>query len=198
PSEEILSSTDAAQRRFEIGISNVVEAWPGYLTLAALQFLPLASVSRAAGLTYFGTMALLTVYLGSKRQDLPAMRSAISGRQAALAPIFSSVSLFGLYALLKYTKIDPSTFYQYLTTLFAVTSVASVGSSVLGALLPPALAEAAVPVPAWIGGKDDGSDKGEVAAMIPAAAALATAAGVALAATYLSPGLDIHQKVHLV
>ena len=40
-------------------------------------------------------------------------------KQAALAPVLASISLFSLYALIKYLSIDPSLGYRLLTSAFA-------------------------------------------------------------------------------
>ena len=40
-------------------------------------------------------------------------------QQAALAPVLASISLFSLYALIKYLSIDPSLGYRLLTSAFA-------------------------------------------------------------------------------
>jgi hypothetical protein len=93
------------QSAFNKEVELVQADWPLYLYLAAIQFTPLISLSREADLFYFASMACTSVYLGAKRQDIPSLRQAISPKQAGLAPVFSSVTLMGLYLLLKVCTI---------------------------------------------------------------------------------------------
>ena len=55
---------------------------------------------NAARLAYYLAIAIGTVYLGTQRQDLGAS-SPIGEKQAALAPVFASFTLGGLYLLIK-------------------------------------------------------------------------------------------------
>jgi hypothetical protein len=93
------------QSAFNKEVELVQADWPLYLYLAAIQFLPLISLSREADLFYFASMACVSVYLGAKRQDVPSLRQAISPKQAGLAPVFSSITIVSLYLLLKVCAI---------------------------------------------------------------------------------------------
>ena len=57
---------------------------------------------NAARLAYYLVLSVGSVYLGVQRQDLGAA-SPIGEKQAALAPVFASVTLGGLYLLIKCT-----------------------------------------------------------------------------------------------
>ena len=49
----------------------------------------------------------------------PPEAEPLTMKQAALAPVLASISLFSLYALIKYLSIDPSLGYRLLTSAFA-------------------------------------------------------------------------------
>ncbi|CAN0063387.1 unnamed protein product, partial [Ectocarpus sp. 8 AP-2014] len=85
-----------------------------YLGLFALQLLPSLLIGyKLASFVYFGLLAVSTVYLGSKRMDIPdETRNPITAAQAFGAPFAASVSLFGVFALLKYTDISVGIAYQ--------------------------------------------------------------------------------------
>ena len=65
------------------------------------------------------------MYLSSRAPSLappeaePLAITAYGRKQAALAPVLASISLFSLYALIKYLSIDPSLGYRLLTSAFA-------------------------------------------------------------------------------
>lgn len=92
--------------------NSVAENPGGYLAIAGLQLLPgVLAGDRAAALFYFWSLSVITVTLGSLRPRLDDA-PALTARQALLAPVFSSVTLFGFYLILKYTDLDPSVFYR--------------------------------------------------------------------------------------
>jgi len=96
------------------------------------------------------------VYLGVKRQDLgapapngavggdgdaifatpifatPIFASPISSRSAALAPLFASAVLGGLYAILKFTELDPGAVYRLAACLFALLATSDLLQPLLG------------------------------------------------------------------
>mgnify|MGYP002053729887 CR=1 FL=1 len=72
--------------------------------------------SNVARLLYFSAVALGSVSLGVKRQA--SVPSPISSRSAALAPLFASAVLGGLYAILKFTELDPGAVYRLAARLF--------------------------------------------------------------------------------
>ena len=89
-----------------------------YGLLATIQLLPplalvelpedLELIRRPVSYIYFVTTATILVILGSKRQDLkqPVQQKPISLKSAVLAPAASSVVIFTIYLLLKYTSIE--------------------------------------------------------------------------------------------
>jgi len=90
-----------------------------------------ANVGNIARLLYFEVVAVGTVYLGVKRQDL-GDASLISDKSAALAPVFASVALGGLYFLIKYTDLNPATIYQFTACLFAFLATSELLEPLLG------------------------------------------------------------------
>lgn len=97
---------------------------PLYGLLACLSIVPsieFGSDSKAFGIVYFFTLATMTLYTGVLRQDL-GEAAAITSKNAAAAPFVAGASLFGLYCLLKYTDLDPTTVYQGAACLFALAS----------------------------------------------------------------------------
>ena len=90
-----------------------------------------ADAVNAARLAYFTVVAIGSVYLGVKRQDI-GETSPISGNSAALAPIFASVTLGGLYLCLKYTGLNPGSLYQFFACLFALLATADLLQPLLG------------------------------------------------------------------
>eukprot|EP00903_Cladosiphon_okamuranus_P015741 g14529.t1 len=120
-----------------------------YLGLFALQLLPSLFIGQKfASFLYFGLLAVSTVYLGAKRQDIPDEgRNQVSTQQALGAPIAASVSLFGVFAILKYTDISVGVAYQLLTTLLAVGASVSVLPPVLRKVLPEKVVDLPVSKP---------------------------------------------------
>eukprot|EP00752_Nemacystus_decipiens_P008396 g7506.t1 len=120
-----------------------------YLGLFALQLLPSLLIGQKfASFLYFGLLAVSTVYLGAKRQDIPDEgRNPISTQQALGAPIAASASLFGVFAILKYTDISVGVAYQWLTTLLAVGASVSVLPPVLRRILPEKVVDLPVSKP---------------------------------------------------
>ncbi|CBJ30784.1 minor histocompatibility antigen H13, putative [Ectocarpus siliculosus] len=120
-----------------------------YLGLFALQLLPSLLIGyKLASFVYFGLLAVSTVYLGSKRMDIPdETRNPITAAQAFGAPFAASVSLFGVFALLKYTDISVGIAYQYLTTFLGVATSVSVLPPILRSVLPENVVNAPVSAP---------------------------------------------------
>ena len=90
-----------------------------------------SDLTNGARLIYFIVVAIGSVYLGGKRQDL-GEASPITGQSAALAPIFASVTLGGLYLLIKYTELNPGTLYQFFACLFALLATSDLLQPLLG------------------------------------------------------------------
>ncbi|CAM9864161.1 unnamed protein product [Ascophyllum nodosum] len=133
---------------FEVEAGLVEEDKAVYLGLLALQLLPsLLMGFKYASFVYFGILAVSTVYLGAKRQDIPDERTAISTRQAFGAPVASSLALFGVFLVVKYTDFSVGLAYQLVTTLLAIGSAISVLPPIIRAVLPSSVASLPVSAP---------------------------------------------------
>ena len=101
----------------------------------ALSFLAVAAVplvdwtaiggplgKNAARIVYFAGVGIASVYLGAQRQDI-GETAPIAGRQAALAPVFASLTLGGLYLLITKFGIDPSLLYRSAACLLGLQRV---------------------------------------------------------------------------
>jgi len=98
----------------------VAQDAPIYALAAALQAVPLVVQSKESHYVFFLGLATATVYLSSRAPSLaPPEAEPLTMKQAALAPVLASISLFSLYALIKYLSIDPSLGYRLLTSAFA-------------------------------------------------------------------------------
>jgi len=81
---------------------------------------PLVLQTKESHYVFFLGLATATVYLSSRAPSLaPPEAEPLTMKQAALAPVLASISLFSLYALIKYLSIDPSLGYRLLTSAFA-------------------------------------------------------------------------------
>lgn len=87
-----------------------------YMGMLALSVVPAIDFSDVGGqnlspevrLGYFAALATGAVFVGSKRQDVEGDEvSSVGLENAALAPVFASLSLGGLYALIKFTGLNP-------------------------------------------------------------------------------------------
>ena len=109
----LAASTDEPQ-------NPVAQDAPIYALAAALQAVPLVAQSKESHYVFFLGLATATVYLSSRAPSLaPPEAEPLTMKQAALAPVLASISLFSLYALIKYLSIDPSLGYRLLTSAFA-------------------------------------------------------------------------------
>lgn len=143
-SKDMIKSDDVLEKSFEIPKADI----PIYATLAALQILPplaildlpepIDGIRKAVSYLYFITTACLAVYLGAKRQDIKQTSSPISKKSAVFAPVISSVFLFGLYLLLKYTNVEVyfDKIYQISGTVLGITCIDVIVTSILGTPLP--------------------------------------------------------------
>ena len=87
-----------------------------------------------------------SVYLGVQRQDI-GEASPIDGKSAALAPIFASVTLGGLYLVIKYTGLNPGALYQFFACLFALLAASDLLQPIAGLGLAGALLDDPVEQP---------------------------------------------------
>ena len=109
----LAASTDEPQ-------NPVAQDAPIYALAAALQAVPLVLQTKESHYVFFLGLATATVYLSSRAPSLaPPEAEPLTMKQAALAPVLASISLFSLYALIKYLSIDPSLGYRLLTSAFA-------------------------------------------------------------------------------
>ncbi|CAM9358402.1 unnamed protein product [Chrysoparadoxa australica] len=171
--------------RLAAEVSVVKEDAVWFCLVALLQTLPLVSLEREVALLYFGAMAVLTVYLGCKRIIIPGERQEIGSQQASLAPVLSSVSLFGLYLILKNTSLDPGTVYRFVATGIGMVCAAGVGGGVIAAALPEKMRFSSYSIPGSLQGVY-GLTRDGLPNLI--AGALGLAAGL----IYLAPGMDLH------
>eukprot|EP00904_Undaria_pinnatifida_P002370 jgi/Undpi1/12133/HiC_scaffold_5.g01809.m1 len=133
---------------YEIEAGLVEEDKAVYLGLFVLQLLPSLLIGfKYASFVYFGLLAVSTVYLGAKRQDIPDERSPITTKQAFGAPVAASASLFGIFLVLKYTDVSVGVAYQMLTTLLAVGSAVSILPPVIRKVLPEKVTALPVSMP---------------------------------------------------
>ena len=128
---------------------------------------------NGARLGYFIAVALGSVYLGGKRQDL-GEASPITGKSAALAPLFASATLGGLYLLIKYTELNPGTLYQFFACLFALLATSDLLQPLLGLAVTGELGTPA----------DEAFGEEREAEIMNAGAAPAFAVSLALVAAY--------------
>ena len=154
----------------------------GYASLLALGAVPAVDwvsligpdAVNPARLAYFSLIAVGTVYLGVKRQDI-GEASPIDGKSAALAPVFASVTLGGLYLIIKYTGLNPGALYQFFACLFALLAATDLLQPVAGLGLTGALLDD----PA-----DQPYDEKREAEILNAGAAPAFAIALAVVAAY--------------
>eukprot|EP00592_Proboscia_alata_P006605 CAMPEP_0194360156 /NCGR_PEP_ID=MMETSP0174-20130528/7426_1 /TAXON_ID=216777 /ORGANISM="Proboscia alata, Strain PI-D3" /LENGTH=553 /DNA_ID=CAMNT_0039131455 /DNA_START=206 /DNA_END=1867 /DNA_ORIENTATION=+ len=81
---------------------------------------------------YFSVLAILTVYLGAQRQDIGMTQAPVGTKNAIVAPIFAGVTLGLLYALIKYTDLDPGTLYRVFASLFGFICFGEILQPVIG------------------------------------------------------------------
>ena len=111
----------------------LVQSWP----ILLLHSPP--GQQRLAAFAYFWTTAILAIYLGSLRAK-PDEVAELEMKTVLLAPIASSISLFGLYLLMK-SGLDPGAIYKGFACLFALLSVQELAAEFFGWLLPDAFRE---------------------------------------------------------
>eukprot|EP00961_Rhodomonas_salina_P252530 3413129-Rhodomonas_salina.2 len=122
-------------------INSVTEQWPLYLGMFLLQSLPalpmFAHGNRVVCLLYFWGTALLAIASGSQRPRADGT-PGLSARSAVLAPMVSSIFLFGLYLILKNTELDPGLLYRGVVSCFGVFTLQEILAEAMGTVLPPA------------------------------------------------------------
>ena len=123
---ERLAEIEAGEIRRQ---ERVAEDKFGYLFLFALQLLPLIGSDRFESILYFYGLAVTTVYLGG-RQEVIDKPEKVSKDNALFAPIFASLSIGGLYALLK-MGIDITAVYAIMVTIFGALAISGKYSSLV-------------------------------------------------------------------
>ena len=121
-------------------VNSVAANAPLYAGVLLLQLLPglpmFADGNRFVCLTYFWGTAVLAIAASSQRPRLDG-NPGLSTTSALLAPIISSVALFSLYSLLKYTDFDPGLIYRLLVSTLGFASIQELSAEGLALLLPP-------------------------------------------------------------
>lgn len=106
--------------------------------LQSLPALPMfAHGNRVVCLLYFWGTALLAIASGSQRPRADGT-PGLSARSAVLAPMVSSIFLFGLYLILKNTELDPGLLYRGVVSCFGVFTLQEILAEAMGTVLPPA------------------------------------------------------------
>ncbi|CAG9461850.1 unnamed protein product [Pedinophyceae sp. YPF-701] len=143
---------------------------------------PLGTSAAVNDLFYFMGLALCTIYIGAHRGLTNRARQNISLKQGALAPVFASVALFGMYLFVKFLPdLDLKTVVNAYFWLLGTLAIAGVAQGPLATLAGP-LGEKSIKfdVPkGWlIDEEGEPVTKGEIAptdlAILPLAMALAT------------------------
>ena len=116
-----------------------------YLFLLALQLLPLIGTDRIESIAYFWGVAVATVYVGG-RQVTVQESEKVSSQSALYAPIGASISLGGLYLLIK-AGFNPAGLYAFGVSAFGALAISDIGVPLLRNVLPGAFAESKVKVP---------------------------------------------------
>ena len=106
-----------------------------YLFLFTLQFLPLLGNNRVFSICYFFGVAVSTVYLGGRQEVIDAPEK-VSRNNALYAPIGASISIGGLYLLLK-IGIDITSFYAVVVTLFGALAISGKNVCALRSIFVP-------------------------------------------------------------
>lgn len=129
--------------------TGVGETGPAFLIAAFAQALPFGFPhgGRPMELLYFLSTACSALFIGCKRSPLEPLYSApLTKLQAIVAPLASSVFLFGAYLLIKYTQIDVSIFFNFATTFLGLSCVAGTVQPLYQSLLPKKLPGLSIPI----------------------------------------------------
>ncbi|EFN51135.1 hypothetical protein CHLNCDRAFT_141337 [Chlorella variabilis] len=81
---------------------DALRAYGAFFGILLLGLIPAVQDNRYSDLPYFLGLASLTIYIGAHRGLNSRQRQQISIKEGLLAPVAASVSLFGLYLLLKF------------------------------------------------------------------------------------------------
>lgn len=142
--DDLADAVEVERARLEVAAADT----PVVLGLLALQALPLLAVLderlRVPLLTYgyFGSSAVAAVYLGARGARAQVGLESLQLKNALAAPFIASAWLFGLYWVLKYSDLDPSTLFAIVTTLFCALSAQDVSQPLFGVALRGALPSA--------------------------------------------------------
>ncbi|KAI7839759.1 hypothetical protein COHA_006563 [Chlorella ohadii] len=82
--------------------NDAVRSYAIFFGILAAGLIPALQENRFADLPYFWGLASMTIYIGAHRGLNAKQRQQISIKEGLLAPVAASVSLFGLYLLLKF------------------------------------------------------------------------------------------------
>jgi len=198
PAKDLATITQEELKLIEEDKSLIREDASAFALLGAVQLLPMLHAGAPAIVVYFMLTACLTVYLGAKRSDLSRPEAPITTRQAALAPVVSSIFLFGMYLVLKNTPLNPEILLQVFGTLFGFLSGSVVFTSLTGAIFPQ-LTTTEVDLPQWVednflerpvGAPEEYRPKANLSSIV----GLGT--GFLLCAVYLNPAIPVLSKFY--
>ena len=158
-----------------------------YLSLLAIQFLPLLGSERNLSVAYFWVLACATVYVGGRQETIDEPE-VVSKQSAMYAPLGASASILLLYVLIQ-NGLDPGALYAVIVVLFGAISISDVGVPILRGLLPESFAEAEVDVPAPLAKRLDLDPP-----TLPLDGLVALAVGLSCAAAYWAPGIGMEDK----
>jgi minor histocompatibility antigen H13 len=103
-----------------------VKSYAALVSVLAIGAIPQVQTNAVADLPYFISLAICTLYIGSHKALTTDQRQMINMGTGAFAPVAASISLFGIYLLLKYLPdLDIQTLlnaYFFLLGSFAVSS----------------------------------------------------------------------------
>jgi minor histocompatibility antigen H13 len=126
-SESLSSEQGAMQTEWKWEQSDdSVKSYAALASVLAIGAIPQVQTNAVADLPYFISLAICTLYIGSHKALTTDQRQMINMGTGAFAPVAASISLFGIYLLLKYLPdLDIQTLlnaYFFLLGSFAVSS----------------------------------------------------------------------------
>ena len=99
-----------------VDVAGLIGGEPGAAAAGAAAA-PNVAALNAVRTGFFAATALVTAYLGAERQDI-GTTAPVTGKSATLAPVFAAVTLGALYAIVKFTSLDPGQLYRVFASIF--------------------------------------------------------------------------------
>lgn len=90
-----------------------------------------SSIVNNARTVFFGSSAMLTAYLGAERQDIAQTQAPLTSKNAVTAPVIAGGTLFVLYLIIQYTKLDPGILYRAFTSFFGFICLTEISAPLL-------------------------------------------------------------------